>query len=101
MKTGIKISAKFYWIQFILLTTVPRIVINGEVKNVNWGESFLALEPGEYTIEVYFKYFFIPYFRAQLKLKLEPYSIAKLKYHTPFLPFTNASFKVLEVQKVP
>jgi len=100
MKTGIKVNAKFYWIQFILLLTVPRVVINGEVKQINWGESYLAIEPGDYLIEVYFKYFFITYMRKQVQITLEYGSMVTLKYHTPLLPFTSASFKVIEVKKV-
>jgi len=99
MKTGIRIKANFYWLQWILVFCMPRIVINNQIKKIRWGESFIEINPGDYFIEVYFKYLFIPIMKSQINLSIENDNIVNLKYHTPFFVFQNAKLSILGIDQ--
>ena len=95
MKTGIRIKAKFYWLQWILSVCSLKANINGVTHNIRWGVSNLNLEPGDYTIEVYFRYFFIPVQRSQINLSLDEGTVVDLKYHTSFFVFSTPPFEIV------
>jgi hypothetical protein len=59
--TGIRVTAKFIPLQFLLYLCKPSFVIDsGEPIVGRWGESFFPLAPGEHTVTCYFRYAFLP-----------------------------------------
>jgi hypothetical protein len=58
--TGIEVKTGFFPLAWILLLCTPRIAINGRERQRPWGTHFFPLRPGEYDVEVWFPYLWMP-----------------------------------------
>ena len=57
--TGLQATTSFLPLMFLLYFCSPTVVINGYAYRTKWGTQSWPLQPGRYTIEVFFKYLFL------------------------------------------
>ena len=84
MKTGIEVKTGFFPLAWILFFCTPVIEINGQKNSKKWGTHYFELEPGEYTVKIYFPYIFKPECGAnQIKVDLKEGEQRKISFRMP------------------
>ena len=86
--TGIEVKTEFFPLAWILYLCTPRIEINGKVHTKAWGTHFFPLDPGKYTVRVYFPYLFQSRCgENSIKVRIREGEVARLSYYMPPLIF--------------
>ena len=88
IKTGIEVSTSFFPLAFFLFFCTPIIEINGQKNRRSWGTYFFELKPGEYDIEIYFHYLFMPKCGAnRIMLSIMDGQTRRIRFDMPMLMF--------------
>lgn len=83
-KGRIEIKTGFFVLAWFLHFVTPVIEINGKLVKKPWGISQFDLEPGEYTVKIYFSYFMMSQCGAnQVRVKVEEGKTKKIIYNMP------------------
>ncbi|MBI2804991.1 MAG: hypothetical protein HYX68_08420 [Planctomycetes bacterium] len=86
--TGVEIKTEFFPLAFILFLFTPKIEIDDDVYSAQWGTRFFPLEPGKYTIRIYFPYIFMPRCgENRIKIRVREGEVARIKYYAPLIMF--------------
>lgn len=83
-KGKIMINTDFFGLAWFLYFVTPIIEINGKQIRRSWGDSQFELDPGNYTIRIYFPYFFMTECGANsVKLQIEEGKSKKVTFYMP------------------
>ena len=58
--SGIVLRTSFFVLDWTLNFTRTTVVVDGQERELPWGEHFLALEPGRHELQVSYRYFHRP-----------------------------------------
>lgn len=95
MKTGIEVKTGFIFLAWILYFYTPVIVINGEKHLRKWGYSTFALQPGQYTVKIYFPYIMKPECGANsVVINVEEGKVTRINYRMPPWMFSKGKITV-------
>lgn len=83
-KGKLEIKTGFFALAWFLHFVTPVIEINGQRIKKAWGTSYFDLEPGTYTVKIYFSYFMMSQCGAnQVSVKLEEGQSKLIRYNMP------------------
>ena len=86
--TGVEVTAKFFFLAWILYFITPTIEVDGPPYRRKWGTHSFDLAPGHHRVEVSFPYLFGKRMGANsIELDLAPGQIRRIRYRAPFLVF--------------
>ncbi len=95
-RTGLEITAKFTFLQWLLYFFNPTIVIDGSPHVVKWGTHFFELAPGRHQVEVFFRYlFFSRADNSSIDMDLAEGQVRRLRYRPPWLVFLKGRLREL------
>ena len=84
MTTGIEVKTEFFPLAWMLYMCTPVIEINGQKNSRKWGKHFFELQPGEYTVKIYFPYFMQNECGAnQTTITVSEGQVRKISYNMP------------------
>lgn len=83
-KGKLEIKTGFFGLAWFLHFVTPVIEINGQRVKKPWGTSYFELEPGNYTVKIYFSYFVMSQCGAnQVSVKLDEGQSKMISYKMP------------------
>jgi len=95
MTTGIEVKTEFFPLAWMLYFSTPIIEINGQKNSRKWGQHFFELQPGEYTVKIYFPYFMQNQCGAnQINISVLEGQVRKISYNMPPFMFSKGTIKV-------
>ena len=79
---SIHFSLEFFPLAFLLFFCTPIVVINGVAVRLSWGNHRFMFAPGDYAVEVYFPYLFMPKCGANMvTLRLDPGAVRHVSFY--------------------
>ena len=85
--TGIEVTAKFVFLQWLLYFFKPTILIDGTPNRVSWGTHVFEVQPGRHHVEIFFRYFFTNAGKASIDVDVPSGEIRRVSYRAPWLVF--------------
>lgn len=73
---------------------VPRVLINERFHLAKWGQNFFELEPGKYSIRLYYRFLFFKCGYCSLKLSIQRDQVPEVQYRASSFPFWEAQVLV-------
>jgi hypothetical protein len=67
----------------VAIFSSPRVRIGEKTRTVNWGTHFFELVPGEYQVEIYFRYLFMKLGVGKVKVEVAENHVIELGYVMP------------------
>lgn len=93
-RTGIEVTTKFRFLQWILYLVTPTVVIDGRQYRQKWGTYFFDLAPGRHQLEVYFRYLFSSRAGANsVNFDLASGQARRFLYRAPWIVFMKGEIK--------
>ena len=85
MAATVRVKTKHSPLAFLLYMTKVTISVDGDDRQVRWGEEVLSLEPGSHEIGISFRYLGRDTGKATVSLDLADSSTTTVAYKAPFL----------------
>ncbi|MDO8391601.1 MAG: hypothetical protein Q7V57_14060 [Actinomycetota bacterium] len=88
-QTGVRVTAKFFFLFWILYFIKPHIVVDGADSATKWNTpTFVPTSPGQHTVEVYFPYF-IPRKagKGSITVNVAAGQVVEIGYKAPWVVF--------------
>ena len=96
IQTGVEVTAKIAFMQWILLFVKPTIDLDGITSQQKWGTYFFELAPGRHRLEVSFPYLTSRRAGANsVEFDLAAGQIRRFLYRSPWLVFLKGPLKEL------
>jgi hypothetical protein len=84
MDQGIALRTDFFALDWTLRFTHTTVTIDGDPRELPWGEHFLALEPGRHHLEVSYRYLRLRGAgAASLDVDVDPHQVVHVSYRAP------------------
>ena len=97
MSTKIEVKTSYPPMAFLYESCKPVIEINGEVHKERWGTAEFEVEPGDYTVKVYTKYFFWRKCGAnKISFKVQRGESKRVEFVMPQLTFLKGNIKLIK-----
>ena len=94
-KARLEIKTGFFALAWFLFFVTPVIEINGKQVKKPWGTSYFDLEPGVYTVKIYFSYLMMSQCGAnQVTFELSEGQSRKINYNMPPWMFAKGKITV-------
>jgi hypothetical protein len=94
--SGIEITAKFFFLAFILNFFKPVFTIDGQPTAGRWkSPAFFAVAPGQHTVQVHFPYLVMPTAgKAVQQVTVQQGQVVRVGYKAPILVFMAGKLTV-------
>lgn len=94
-QTGIAVTAKILFLNFVQLLFKPVVEIDGVAKEGAWSTTFFATDPGQHTVAVYWKYlWFLPVNRGTVTVTIAEGTTVDMLYRPRWLVFLPGKLSV-------
>jgi hypothetical protein len=83
--TGIELTTKYFILSFLVVIFPLMINIDGQETKGRWGTQFCSLQPGEHSITVSWKaYWLLPVNKATTTVSIADGQVVQLQYYAPW-----------------
>lgn len=94
-KGRLEINTDFFGMAWFLYFVTPVIEIDGHKLRRAWGDCRFDLDPGTYTVKIYFSYFFMSECGANsVRVEIEEGKKKRITYYMPPWMFSRGRMKV-------
>jgi hypothetical protein len=85
--TGIEVTAKFFWLFFVLLLWPPLIEVDGQETKGQWNSPIqVAATPGKHRVKIQYKYYwFLPGSPAEVDVEVPASGMSHVSYEARWL----------------
>jgi hypothetical protein len=81
---GLVLRTRFFVLDWTLNCTHPTVTIDGQPREVPWGERFFPLGPGKHQLQVSYKYLGLAQAgKASMEIEVVPDQVVRVSYQTP------------------
>ncbi|MCE9622390.1 MAG: hypothetical protein K8R99_08605 [Actinomycetia bacterium] len=95
-QTGIRITARFFPLMWILFFIKPRVGVDGSDMQTAWKTpTFIPTTPGQHTVTCYFPYFFPKKAGAgEIAVNVAQGQVVDVTYKAPWIVFLKGRMSV-------
>lgn len=81
---GIALRTRFFVLDWTLNFTRTAVTIDGQRRDLPWGEHFFPLEPGDHSLQVSYQYLRLPRAgKASIQVDVAPDQVVQASYQAP------------------
>lgn len=94
----IEVTTSFFFLAFLLYFFKTEVVLNGSGAPQSWGTTTIPVPPGQYTVEVWCKYFAAPQMgRNGVVVDAAPGTVTRIRWRAPWLIWLQGKIEVTDV----
>jgi hypothetical protein len=96
-QTGIAVTAKIFFLNFLTLLFKPIVEIDGEAQQGKWSTTFFPTAAGQHSVTVYWKYFWVmPANKSTITVTVEDGATTNLTYQCRWMIFLPGKMTVTQ-----